>query len=338
MKSRKPFLFDRDLSQPLRRVSLSVELEETGQRLDIFLASRLFWRTRSSVQRLIRQGDVTVNGERRKHGRRVWAGDEITIRIPHPAFPVEETVREIPLQILDEDRIFVAVNKQPFLPVHPSGRHVHNTLINALHARYRRPDAPELDVIPRLCHRLDRETSGVVLVSKEDSYRAALSTQFERRSVQKSYLAVVHGTVARDSGVIDRPLGRSLSSQLRLKMAVRYDAEGMPSQTEFRVLSRYRSYTLVECRPQTGRQHQIRVHLASIGHPLVGDKIYGPDEMCFIRYAAGELTEEDSELLELDRHALHAWKLRFWHPVRREEHVVQAPLWSDLQDFIDRLD
>lgn len=313
---------------------LNVELEENGQRLDRFLASRLFWRTRSSVQRLIRDGDVTVNGERRKHGRRVWEGDEITIRIPHPPFEVEEGIQDIPIEVLTEDRILVAVNKQPFLPVHPSGRHVHNTLINALHAKYRRPDDPDLDVVPRLCHRLDRETSGIVLVSKVDAYRAALSTQFENRTVQKTYLALVRGRLEKEEGTVDLPIGPAVSSQLRVRMAIRFDGAGLPSQTSFRVQQRFRDYTLVECTPKTGRQHQIRVHLAALGHPIVGDKIYGPDEEYFIKYAADELTEDDLAALEMSRHALHAWKLRFWHPVAQEHREVTAPLWSDIREFM----
>jgi 23S rRNA pseudouridine1911/1915/1917 synthase len=238
------------------------------------------------------------------------------------------------LQVLYRDECALAVDKPPLLPVHPSGRHLQGTLIQRLHALMG-TDQLAREQRPRLCHRLDRETSGIVLVGLDPWSHAKIMRQFERRQVEKEYLAVVRGRPADDGGRISLPLGPARGSKIGLKIMV--DPErGIDAATEWRVVERFRWVTLVACKLLTGRQHQIRVHMQSIGHPLVGDKLYGPSEMLFQRAADGTLSERDRELLELERHALHSHRLSFTSPRSGRRVEVVSPLARDLQAYLDR--
>ncbi len=303
-------------------------------RLDHFLRDVLFWRSRTSIRRLIEKGAVLAGeGRKPRPSLKVREGEVITILLP-PRPPVEAPSGLLPeVPILYEDPYLLVVDKPPGLAVHPSGRQVEGTLIGILHARY--PGGPGGDgPLPRLCHRLDKETSGVLLVSKDERARCLLGRQFEERKVQKTYLAVVEGAPEREEGIIDLPLAPDPKSPIRLKMEARRDGRGRPALTRYKVLERGERFSLVQVRPATGRQHQIRVHLAAIGHPIVGDKIYGPEERLFLRALEGGLTPEEKERLVLPRHALHAWKLRFHHPFREEEMEVTAPLPEDMAGLL----
>jgi 23S rRNA pseudouridine1911/1915/1917 synthase len=329
------------LLQPgaVERIRFRVPDAEAGTRVDVFLRDRLPWRSRTGVQKLIQEGKVAaVRGSLettfRHAADRVPAGGDVVLVVPQPRAGVAPP-RPIDLSILYEDEWLLAVDKPPNLPVHPSGRYLYDTLIFALYRRYRRPDDPRADIRPRLLHRIDRETSGLVLCSKDDRAHLVLYRMFEGREIFKEYLALVHGEPREDEGTIDLPLAPS-GGPIRVKMVVR--ADGLPSLTRWRVAKRARGFALLACEPKTGRQHQIRAHLAQIGHAVVGDKIYGPDEKLFLKALAKELSEEDRSRLLLDRHALHAHRLRFPHPIRGEEVEIVAPLPQDMAAFLERLD
>lgn len=336
----------RDLSLPYLEQRFEVGEPEQGQRLDSFLASRLSWHSREAARRFIDQGMVEVLpgkdpqqapvGALRRGLKLRW-GQEVVLRTPapRPAAPAAGPAAAEELEVIYEDDSVLAVNKPPGLAVHPSKGHLTGSLIHRIHERHRRLGGGRDGEVPTLCHRLDRETSGVVLAAKDQLSRTRIGRQFEARTVAKTYLALVAGEIEEDEGVIDLPLGRSLTAAVRLRMCVRHDEGGQPSRTEWRVVHRLPGRTLVELRPRTGRQHQLRVHLAAIGHPILGDKLYlGGDEV-FVRAVQGGLSEEDRRLLVLDRQALHAWRLEVEHPMTGLPLRLEAPLWPDMLELLD---
>lgn len=299
-----------------------VENECDGWRLDRFLQKKIKRLSRNRIQRVI-NGDCDVQGRAARPGMRVYSGQEVSFRRPAP--PEPEVPRNI--SIAHTDASFYVLEKPAGLPIHPTARYYHSTLTAVLKERF--PDE-RLQV----AHRLDRETSGLLLVGRHFAAASSLKQAFQKRLVQKRYLAIVHGCLdfAGDELIIDEPIGPA-GSVVRVRMAVRPVSEGgLPARTAVTVLSRGPSHTLVECRPHTGRQHQIRVHLHSIGHPIVGDKLY-PDEDLFIRWAEGGDAAIEGEL-PLSRHALHAAGLRFPHPGSGEPVVVSSPLPPDLRAFL----
>jgi RluA family pseudouridine synthase len=345
------FPADRDLNLPPDRVELSVCASSLGERadevhvrLDCFLSKHLKWRSRSSIQRMVKDGWVQVDAstpdhpdgtgvlaEERRPGRRLNDGTRVVVvippesRLPAPEFASNE------LEILYEDEDVIAVEKPALLPVHPSGRHHGDTLIQRVHLRFKESHLAH-GVAPRLCHRLDRETSGVILVAKNPEAHRCLAAQFEDRLVEKEYLAVVWGRPEQSEGSITLPIGSSRCSNVRLKMTVA--ADGLDCRTDWRLLRSYGDCSLLSCRLHTGRQHQIRVHLSALGMPLVGDKLYGPDENYFCKQAEGTLDERDLEVLELPRHALHSHRLVFKSSLTGERVEVVSPLAADLREHL----
>jgi 23S rRNA pseudouridine1911/1915/1917 synthase len=344
---------DRDLNRPLERVELTVDacdlrqrVQDVHVRLDVFLATRLKWRSRSSIQHLIKDGCLLIDptspdhpdgtGElvvERRPGRRLMHKSRVVILVPEDARAMRITQASPDLDVLYEDESAIVVDKPPMVAVHPSGRYLSDTLIQRVHAHY---DCQKIhrDARPRLCHRLDRETSGLVLIGREPFAHAEFMRQFEQREVEKEYLAIVRGSPDQDAGTIDLPIGSARASTIGLKMAIGVD--GQPARTDWNVVSRHGRCTLVACRPFTGRQHQIRVHMEAIGHPLVGDKLYGHDERYFQKAADGELTARDLELLELPRQALHNRLLVFTSPSTGERIQVESPLAPDLVQYLER--
>lgn len=320
----------RDLSKPLEQIKLLVDARLEGQRLDVALATVLPWRSRASIHRLIDGGYVTLVGRSTSASRRLKVGETIVVEVPHAVEPNPDPGAGVDFPILYEDRWMIAIDKPPGLAVHPAGRRLDGTLIHALHRRYRRPDDPAHDVVPRLLHRIDVETSGVVAVGLDEQFHHLVARQFEDREVQKTYLAVVHGRPPADSGTIDFSIGPDRASAVRLKLEARRDGSGQSAVTDYRFVRSNGRYSLVELRPRTGRTHQLRVHMAAVGCPLVGDKIYGGDERIFLEQLAGELSAASRERLVLDRHALHAQALRFYHPMLQCEMVLEAPLPADM--------
>lgn len=338
---------DRDLSKTLEEVELAVRAsdlrmraEEVEIRLDRFLALHMGWRSRTSVQSLIHEGYVFVDASTpdRPNGSGVFTletrpgrklRDRARVRVVVPeGLRVDVTpVLDDTVGVLFEDVDVLAVDKPPMLPVHPSGRHLSDTLIQRVHARYG-ADKVEREARPRLCHRLDRETSGIVLVGMHPRAHAELRRQFEMHEVEKEYLAIVQGAPQQEYGTIDQPIGSARGSTIGLKMACRPD--GDEARTDWRVLERRRGCSLVLCRLYTGRQHQIRVHMEAIGHPLVGDKLYGYGDEYFQKYHDGELTPQDITTLELPRQALHHHRIVFTHPSRPERIEVKSALPADM--------
>jgi 23S rRNA pseudouridine1911/1915/1917 synthase len=275
----------------------------------------------------------TIEEKADKPSSRLRYGAKVIVLTPVPRIPPPTNLAELEagLSVLYEDPWIVCVHKPAGMTSHPAGRFLYGTLISILASRYRSED-PEKDVIPHLCHRLDRETSGVVVCSKSDDIRHKLGKQFEGREINKTYLAIVEGETEADDGVIDLAIGRDTSTPVQVKMGVVRHG-GQHALTRWRALERARGFTLVECKPLTGRQHQIRVHLAAIGHPIVGDKLYGPDERCFTAFIDGQLSADAKKALRMDRHALHAHAIEFEHPAKKERMTVVAPLAADMEEF-----
>lgn len=346
---------DRDLTRPPHEVELRVDAsflrqrsEEVEIRLDHFLAQHLKWRSRTSIQELIKSEHVLVDpstpdhprgsGElkiERRPGRKLRDGSRVLIKIPEELRLPEPTETSDELVILYEDEGILGVDKPPMLTVHPSGRHLSDTLIQRVHARYGGTEKLETGGAPRLCHRLDRETSGVVIIGKHPDAHVDVMRQFERRQVGKEYLAIVRGSPDADYGTIELPIGPARASRIGLKMAIQVG--GQDSLTEWRVVDRFPGCTLVSCVPHTGRQHQIRLHMEAIGHPLVGDKLYGPDDALFQRGVDGELTPEDYALLGMERHALHNHRVTLRSPDTGETVDVVSPLPEDMQAYLDEV-
>lgn len=283
---------------------------------------------------MIDKGMVRLEGRVVPPSRKVRVGDTIEVDVPQDPVPQPNVSATFDLPILFEDQWMIAVDKPPGMAVHPSGRHLHGTLIHELHRRYRRPEEPEHDVVPRLMHRIDLETSGVVAVGLDEQFHHQVRKQFEDRLVQKGYLAVVQGCPQELEGRIDFGIKPDKASAVRLKLTWCDPDDGQSAVTNYRVIRSNDRFALVEVKPETGRTHQIRVHMAAIGCPLVGDKLYGLDEQLFLQSIAGDLDEQAREQLVLDRHALHSHSLTFFHPRLDREVTIEAPLPREFAELI----
>ena len=290
-----------------------------GERLDKWLAGRLPDHSRTEIQRWIKEGLVRVNGRASKPGYKLEPGDVVEVDVP-ASQPYEGARPEpIPLNILYEDEDLLVIDKPAGMVVHPAPGHTSGTLVNAI--LYHVPDLKGVGGVerPGIVHRLDKDTSGLLLVAKNDQAHRELQRQFKAREVEKVYLALVEGHLQPKVGRIEAPIGRD--KKHRKRMAV--TREGREAITEYRVRGYYGDYTLVEVHPLTGRTHQIRVHFAFIGHPLAGDTVYGHRKQKLRPW--------------LKRHFLHAYKLRFRLPRTGEWVEFTSPLPQDLQAVLDRL-
>ncbi|MDJ0973875.1 MAG: RluA family pseudouridine synthase [Planctomycetota bacterium] len=292
--------------------------EARGTRLDRALADALPEHSRSAIAQWIKDGRVRVDGEVLPGKHKVEGGEQIEIVIPPPR-PATVEPEAIPIDVLHEDPYLVAVNKPTGLTVHPGSGQPDGTLANALVHHFR--ELPELigSDRPGIVHRLDKDTSGVIVVAKTEPAQRALSAAFAERTVDKTYLACVHGRVEEENGEIDGPIGRA--PKHRTLMAIRED--GRPALTRWSVERRLPRHTLVACKPVTGRTHQLRVHLCSIHHPIVGDRYYG------WKSAPGD--QDAGRLL------LHAWRIAFAHPVTGEALSIEAPVPADYTAALERL-
>ena len=295
-----------------------------ARRLDQYVVSRVPRLSRAEVQRLIATGSVTLNGAAAKASHKVRHGDRIVVDVPEEMGP-KPTPQAIPLDILYEDEFMVVLNKQASLIVHP-GRGKANwdgTLTNALQYHFDNLSTVGGPSRPGIVHRLDRDTTGVIVVAKDDVAHKHLALQFERRTVAKEYLALCYGSVDRDRDHIDLPIGPH--PKVREKMAVPKDPRvGRSARTFYEVEERFDGFTLVRCRPETGRTHQIRVHLLSIGAPVVADKAYSGRLALTGAEVRGERAGEDDAPL-IERQALHAHRLRIRHPRCHEWMELEAP-------------
>lgn len=312
------------LGRPEKAAGLRVHQDDDGMRLDRFLKKRYARISRTKFQRYIVEGRVAIDGRVAKPHSPVKAGG--TVEIDWPSVRGEEPdPGRIAFQILHEREDLLAVNKPPGLVVHPAGRHRTHTLMNALAAR-----APEVFEDPerawRLLHRIDKNTSGLLLVAKGLAAKRLLAPLFEGRAVEKEYLALVEGAPPSPEGSIRLPIGRHRSEKGGMKMKI--DREGgKPAETLYEVIERFRGFSLVLARPRTGRQHQIRIHLAAVGCPLVGDPLYGGRR----ELSAGDLGRPAEPAPLLARQALHCRRMGFVHPATRERLEFTAPLPPDME-------
>lgn len=290
--------------------------DEGGERLDRVIVARLSDLSRAQAQRLIKAGAVTVNGRPSKPSYRVQVGDEVVVHVPakisEPVAP-----EDIPLDIIYEDEALLVVNKPAGMVVHPALGHTSGTLVNAVLARC--PQIVDVGGPDRagLVHRLDKDTSGLILVAKDEATRATLQRQFKRRQVAKTYLALVEGPVQPREGIIEAPVGRDKRQRKRMAVV----RSGREARTMYRAIEYFADHTLLEVRPHTGRTHQVRVHLSWLGYPIVGDTVYG---------------RRRQRLLQ-GRHFLHAARLRFTHPATGEEVEFEASLPPELATVLKRL-
>ncbi|NQU49337.1 MAG: RluA family pseudouridine synthase [Planctomycetes bacterium] len=338
----------RDLSQEFQEWTFEVGADEHGNRLDKFLHQRIRWRSRQGIQNLVaEEGAVqVVPGKDPQQATigllrvslRLRTGQFVMVRQPNPKPPPDAPIGPDPsnLEVVYEDPWLLAVNKPPHISVHPSHGHLTGSLIHLIHERHRAVWG-ETEDMPTLCHRLDRETSGVLLTAKTQFSRTQVGMQFEAREINKTYQALVVGEMQQESGVIELPIGRALNSSVRLRMGVREDGEGSASKTVWQVLDRAPGHTLVKLEPHTGRTHQLRVHMEALGHPIVGDKLYLGGDDVFVRSVEHGLTDLDREFLQMDRQALHNWKLEISHPESGEATLLEAPLYHDIADFLAAL-
>ena len=296
---------------------LSAEPNDAGKRLDQLVHERLPQFSRSRIQEWIKAGRIQVNQNQQRASHVVRPGDSIDVEPAEPA-PLRATAEPIPLAVLYEDDDLVAIDKPAGMVVH-AGAGVHSgTLVNALVHRFAALSAVGGALRPGIVHRLDRFTSGVILVAKNDAAHRALAAQFSGRQVEKTYVALVHGTVKAESGRIERPIARDPVRRTRMTARLK---EGRAAWTEYRVLRRFAKFTLLEARIGTGRTHQIRVHLSSIGHPVAGDTVYG---------APAKVEGQPP----LGRYFLHARRIRFHQPSTGDEIVVEAPLPEELEAWM----
>ncbi len=309
---------------------------QSPMRMDSFLAGQLPHASRSRVQAAADAGLIRINGKPAKSSYRIKPGDEIVVMMEYPRHELKLTAEEIPLQIIFEDDEIVVINKPPGLVVHPGHGNYSGTLVNALmHHFSGQPGFNSEDPRMGLVHRIDKDTSGLILVAKTEHARLNLSYQFYRKTTHRRYVALVWGDLKQENGTISGNIGRSLSN--RQVFTVFADGEhGKPAVTHYRVLERLGYVNLVECRLETGRTHQIRVHMKHIGHPVFNDATYGGDQILrgttFTKYK--QFIHNCFRILP--RQALHAKTLGFLHPASGEPMLFDSELPSDMNLVIEK--
>jgi 23S rRNA pseudouridine1911/1915/1917 synthase len=338
-------------SSAFQKRTIEVTAEGAGQRLDQFIAAHLEGVSRSRVQMLLDQGDVLVNGEREKASLKLRGGERIVITgEPHPA-PLKATAEDIPLDVIFEDADLAVVNKPAGMMVHAGAgqnddERSRGTLVNALLYRFKALSSTGGELRPGIVHRLDKDTSGLIVVAKNDHTHAALGEMFSSRQMKKTYVALVQGVLARERGTINAGVSRDPMRRTRMTVMPNENARTAVSHYEVirRLDTRFGKFTMVRVRIETGRTHQIRVHMASLGHPVVGDTLYG---------GAGQLTDQVAaqaaqskaarrkagpEVLQLGRNFLHSASLEFTHPETGKPLKLEAPLPRELEDFLIKLE
>ena len=301
-----------------RRVELT--LDAIDERLDRALTAAVPELSRMQWQRLIREGLVTVDGVRARPSYRIQGGEQLVALVPE-VVEASVTAEDIPLDVRYEDKDLIVVNKPAGMVVHPSLGHDGGTLVNALLAH-----CPDLEGVggerrPGIVHRLDKDTSGLIVAAKHDHALWYLQNQFKQRTVAKVYLALVNGALQPPEALIDAPIGRDPRHRQKMAVVATTRGEARPAQTAYRTLHSYADYTYVECRPHTGRKHQIRVHLAYVGFPVVGDRTYG----------------RRKDPLGLERHFLHAAEITFRRPSDDAELHITSELPPELRAVLDAL-
>ena len=291
-------------------------IADKSERLDVFLSEKLD-KTRSAVKKLVDDGEITVGGNKVKAGRTLKIGEEISVNIPDPV-KLDLEAENIPLDIIYQDKDIAIINKPQGMTVHAGNGTHGSTLVNALLYHLDSLSGINGVIRPGIVHRIDKDTSGLLVVAKNDAAHLSLSEQIKNKTCHRIYLALLEGTVKQNDGVIDTFIGRS--DKNRTMMAVK--DSGRRAVTHFKVLKRYKEFTFAEFRLETGRTHQIRVHCKYIGHPIVGDPVYGYEKQKF----------------KLNGQLLHAWKLELTHPFTGERMSFEAPLPDYFQAVLQKLD
>ncbi|MEP0848118.1 MAG: RluA family pseudouridine synthase [Phycisphaerae bacterium] len=315
-----------------KHVRLRIRRRLPGRRLDKYLQGRYPQLSRTTIQRLIKQGAITVNGAATKASYEMRGGDLIDMVVPEPE-PPQVIPEEMPLEILYEDDDLLALNKAAGVICHPAHSEQRGTLVNGL-VHYANLSHGADPFRPGIVHRLDKNTTGVMLVAKTDEAHWRLALQFERRTVTKVYVAVVEGEVHLDSDVIDAPIGVHPVVREKFAVMIRENKIDVAKRavTTYEVAERFRGYTLVRLFPKTGRTHQLRVHMSHIGHPIAGDVMYGGR-------AVSEFTITGAGSREpfLAHQALHAWKIEFRHPIRETPMAIEAPFHGPMRKLVQLL-
>ena len=302
----------------MERKHLTVVPEEETLRLDVLLSRRVEGLTRSAAQRLLEEGKVSLQGRPLKKNHRLRAGEELELCLPDPV-PTDARPQDIPLDIVYEDADVAVVNKPRGMVVHPAPGNPDGTLVNALLAHCGQSLSGVGGAIrPGIVHRIDKDTSGLLIIAKNDRAHLALSAQLKDHTLSRVYEAVAIGSLKEDRGTVDAPIGRSLRDRKRMAVV----PDGRRAVTHYQVLARYPGYTHLRCQLETGRTHQIRVHMAYLGHPLAGDPVYGP--------------QNDPE--RLGGQCLHARELTFVHPTTGQTVHLTCPLPDWFSDFLNRLE
>lgn len=302
----------------MNKIELTVSPEDVGERLDKYLSEQIEGLSRSAASRLIFEGKVTVGENNVKKNYKIEDGDIITVLTDDPQ-PVDVLPEDIPLDIVYEDADLLVVNKPKDMVVHPAPGHFSGTLVNAL--MFHCMDGLSGingELRPGIVHRIDKNTSGLLVVAKSDKAHAGLSEQIKDHSFTREYLAVAYGNIKEDERTVDAPIGRHKTDRKRMCVT---ELNSRPAVTHIKVLERYNGFTYILCRLETGRTHQIRVHLAYIGHPIAGDDVYGPSKV----------------ITELRGQCLHAYKLGFVHPVTGEYMEFTADPPESFIRFRDKL-
>ena len=299
--------------------TLTTELCDEGLRLDLFLSEELEDHSRSFLQKLIKEGLVTVDGKPVKANYRLSAGQQVSVQVREPE-EVNIEPQEMSLDILYEDGDVCIVNKPKGMVVHPAAGHYRDTLVNGI--MYHCQDSLSGingSLRPGIVHRIDKDTTGALIICKNDKAHSCIAEQLKEHSITRRYRAIIIGNLSEDEGTVDAPIGRHPTQ--RKKMAVNRN-NGKRAVTHYRVLARFRGYTYIECRLETGRTHQIRVHMASIGHPLLGDTVYGPAKQAYP---------------SLEGQTLHAMVIGFVHPTTGAYMEFEAPLPAYFAELLQKL-
>jgi len=297
---------------------MTFDVLQPGERLDVFLSGQIEDITRSRIQKLISEGSITVNGLSAKANTKLKSGDRVEVEIPEPK-ETEIVAEEIPLDIVYEDEHMLVVNKAQGMVVHPAAGNYSGTLVNALMA-YCGDTLSGIngEIRPGILHRIDKDTSGLLLVAKNDTAHTGLSQQIKEHSLTREYIALVYGNIKTDSGTIDAPIGRDEKDRKKMTITEKNSKNAV---THFFVEERFDKYTLVRCRLETGRTHQIRVHMSKNGHPIVGDPVYG----------------RKKEEFKLNGQLLHAFKVGYIHPVSGEYMEFTRELPEYFSEVLEKL-
>lgn len=316
----------------IKELTFDIKKVFEDKRIDRYLASRLPDYSRTFLQKLVKEGAVLVNGRIVKSSYDIQKGDLISVHVP----VLEESKiipEDIPIDIVYEDDYLMLINKPCDMVVHPAGGHPSGTLVNALAFHCQNLSQVNGPLKAGIVHRLDRDTSGIMLTIKSDAVHSHIAMQFEKRYVKKEYIAVLEGELMLDSDEISLPVGRHKTDPQ--KMAVRYDI-GREAVSIYEVVERFHGYTLVKVMPKTGRTHQIRVHMRAIGHPVVADFMYSNQESCYLSDLL-QKEREPGEVPIIERQALHAHRIEFFHPIQNKKMEFEVDMPEDISALVNAL-